>query len=64
MLEFKKSVLQGVSFDKHLFVKELLKASEWLIPSEWEELKAWCYETFSHLYKEEMDNCFESALVE
>ena len=41
MLDFTKSVLEGVSFNKNLFCKELQKATEILLPNELEELIAW-----------------------
>lgn len=58
MLEFKKRVLQKVSFDLELFEKELGKAAKWLLDEELEELKVWCYETFSEKYKSIIDRCF------
>lgn len=58
MLEFKKRVLQKVSFDLELFEKELGKAAKWLLEEELEELKLWCYDTFSDKYKPIMDKCF------
>jgi len=41
MLEYTKTVLQKVSFDAKLFVKELKKAVSRLLPDEIEELKIW-----------------------
>lgn len=49
MLEYSKTILSKVSFDKRLFEKELAKAIA-LIGSEISELKRWCYEKFRHLY--------------
>lgn len=60
MLEFKKRILQKVSFDLELFEKELTKAAKWLMEDELIELKAWCYETFSERYKEIIDKCFSA----
>ena len=41
MLEYTKTVLQKVSFDAKLFVKEVKKAVSRLLPDEIEELKIW-----------------------
>lgn len=49
MLEYSKTILSKVSFDKNLFDKELAKAIR-LVGKELEALKKWCYDKFSHLY--------------
>ncbi|PKA99888.1 hypothetical protein B0O79_3611 [Flavobacteriaceae bacterium MAR_2009_75] len=41
MLEYTKTVLKKVSFDSRLFLKELKKAVNNLLPDEIEELKLW-----------------------
>jgi len=41
MLEYTKTVLQKVSFDRSLFKKEVKKAIAILLPQEIEELKKW-----------------------
>lgn len=41
MLEYTKTVLKKVSFDRRLFSKELKKAISNLLPEEVEELKLW-----------------------
>ncbi len=41
MLEYTKTVLKKVSFDSRLFLKELKKAVNSLLPDEIEELKLW-----------------------
>jgi hypothetical protein len=50
MLEYVKTILKKVSFDRKLFEKELVKAINMLIPQELIEFKQWCYEQFDHLY--------------
>ncbi len=50
MLEFIKTVLIKVSFDKKLFEKELRKALKVLLPQDVKQLKTWCYEHFSDRY--------------
>ncbi|MEQ9229270.1 MAG: hypothetical protein RIF46_01205 [Cyclobacteriaceae bacterium] len=47
MLEYFKTVLSKVSFDKRLFEKELKKALNALIPDEVTQLRDWCYAKFS-----------------
>lgn len=41
MFDYAKAVLSKVSFDSHLFSKELQKALNYLLPYEVEELKVW-----------------------
>ncbi len=58
MLEYFKTVLSKVSFDKKLFEKELRKALESLIPEEISQLREWCYARFSE-YQPILNTCFE-----
>ena len=50
MLEYVKTILLKVSFDKMLFEKELRKAFKVLVQEEIQQLKQWCYEKFSGMY--------------
>lgn len=50
MLEFKKEILQKVSFDLGLFEKELKKAINRVERNEIKELKSWCYHKFDETY--------------
>lgn len=50
MLEYVKTILLKVSFDKMLFEKELRKAFRFLVQEEIQQLKKWCYEQFSGVY--------------
>ncbi|AKD03227.1 hypothetical protein POKO110462_04340 [Pontibacter korlensis] len=50
MLEYVKTILLKVSFDKMLFEKELRKAFKVLVKEEIEQLKQWCYNQFSGVY--------------
>jgi hypothetical protein len=43
MLDYTKSILERVSFDKALFLKELQKAVKTLLPYEVEQLKEWLF---------------------
>ena len=58
MLEYAKTILLKVSFDKILFEKELRKALRTLVPAELSELKAWCYQQFSKLYHRILNRVF------
>jgi hypothetical protein len=50
MLEYSKEVLQKVSFDQKLFIKELIKALKWLKPNEKQLLITWCLVKFGTDY--------------
>lgn len=58
MLEYAKTILLKVSFDKILFEKELRKALRMLVPAELEQLKAWCYQQFSAIYSRVLNRVF------
>lgn len=49
MLEYSKTILSKVSFDKSLFDKELAKAIK-LVGRELDALKKWCYDQFGDLH--------------
>ncbi|ADB41049.1 MULTISPECIES: hypothetical protein [Spirosoma] len=58
MLEYIKTILQKVSFDKGLFEKELAKAIKMLIPKELKQLKRWCYVQFGKMYRAVLNRRF------
>lgn len=58
MLEYFKTILSKVSFDKRLFEKELKKAIKALVPREVDVLKEWCYKKFGHQYQPILQTCF------
>lgn len=58
MLEYFKTILSKVSFDKHLFEKELRKAIESLLPYEVLLLREWCYRKFQDTYQPLLNDCF------
>ena len=60
MLEFSKTILSKISFDKYLFKKELQKAIKWLKPKEATLLKVWCLAQFGHLYKDVILEVFDA----
>ncbi|MBK7850038.1 MAG: hypothetical protein IPJ66_06305 [Bacteroidetes bacterium] len=47
MFEYSKQILTKVSFDKHLFRKELIKSLQILKRDERRLLKIWCIATFA-----------------
>lgn len=61
MLEFSKTILKSVSFDKFLFRKELKKMLLWAKPDEALLLKAWCIGTFGHMYGDVIREVFRSV---
>ncbi len=62
MYELSKKVLTRVSFDRKLFKKELLKSRKWLKPKESIMLKTWCLATFGHIYKDVIQEVFETMV--
>jgi len=58
MLEYAKTILVKVSFDKLLFEKELRKALRQLVPEELLNFKAWCYEQFAKSYRRILNRVF------
>lgn len=58
MLDYTKFILEKVSFDQHLFEKELLKHLRELILEEVKELENWCYEHFGQKYAPVLQRCF------
>jgi hypothetical protein len=58
MLEYFKTILKKVSFDKNLFERELRKSIKRLMPNEVQELRIWCYEQFSGRFHTILDRCF------
>ncbi len=60
MLELSKQILHKVSFDRHLFEKELRKATRWVKKEDLTSLKSWCIVTFGLVYGEVIQNVFET----
>jgi len=63
MLQYFKTVLSKVSFNKDLFEKELKKAVALLLPAEVKELKEWCYSEFGKSYRPILHRTFDSIIV-
>jgi hypothetical protein len=58
MLEYIKTILVKVSFDRRLFEKELRKSIKLLVGEELDQLRAWCYEKFSSAYRGILNQVF------
>lgn len=58
MIEYAKVILWGVSFWKALFKKELQKIIEWSNPDELYELRKYCYEKYSDMHPDVLDEVF------
>jgi hypothetical protein len=58
MLEYFKIILSRVSFDALLFEKELRKALRTLIETEINQLRTWCYDTFTGKFDVILNKCF------
>lgn len=50
MLEYAKLILEKVSFDHRLFMKEFRKIKGWMHKEERQELEKWCRSQFSDLF--------------
>jgi hypothetical protein len=61
MLEYVKTILKKVSFDRKLFEKELKKAIGSLLAEEIMKLKEWCYRKFGQIYRPILNRCFVTA---
>jgi hypothetical protein len=62
MLEFSKNVLQKVSFDHHLFEKELTKSLQWINQTDAESLREWCLEMYGNEYADIIQQAFETIV--
>jgi hypothetical protein len=62
MVEMTKLVLEKVSFDKHLFRKELTKAVKWLTKDEKLMLKVWCIAQFGAMYRPIINQVFRNIV--
>ena len=63
MLEFCKSVLSKVSFDRALFAKELKKSVHWLKKSEIQNLKDWCLNRYGEVYGDVILSTFSNQAL-
>tara|TARA_B100000768_G_scaffold144585_1_gene137164 strand:+ start:587 stop:784 length:198 start_codon:yes stop_codon:yes gene_type:complete len=63
MLEFCKSVLSKVSFDRALFAKELKKSVRWLKRSEIQNLQDWCIKGYGEVYGDLITSTFSNQAL-
>ena len=61
MLEYVKTILQKVSFNKYLFERELIKGIRYLVPGEIEEFRDWCYDSFGLSHRPILNRYFRPA---
>ncbi|MFO8129394.1 MAG: hypothetical protein R6T99_05780 [Bacteroidales bacterium] len=60
MLDYTKTILHKVSFDRHLFSKELRKSFKWLKKEEVIVLHTWCMLTFGDIYGDLIQETFQT----
>jgi len=58
-MNYFKTILEKVSFDKKLFNKELAKAAQQLKDHEYQELKNWCLEKFDENNENSLEHYFK-----
>jgi hypothetical protein len=63
MFELSKVILQRVSFDRHLFSKELKKAIRWIKREDLHAFKAWCQAHFGNKYPDVIEETFNKETV-
>lgn len=63
MMEYAKVILWGVSFWKALFKKELIKIIKWSNSTEHAELRNYCYEMYSDMHPDVLDEVFITSKV-
>lgn len=62
MIDYVKTILEKVSFSKHLFERELRKGLRMISPSEFQEFRDWCYLMFGKIHSVILNRYFEPAL--
>ena len=63
MLEYCQRILAKVSFDRHLFAKELTKSIQRLEPSDVFRLRQWCVEQFGQRYGDIIAKAFPAQVA-
>ena len=63
MLEYCQRILAKVSFDRHLFAKELAKSIKRLEFGDVERLRTWCLEQFGQRYQDIIQTTFPPQLA-
>ena len=63
MLEYCQRILAKVSFDRHLFAKELAKSIKHLETADVSKLRSWCMEQFGQRYQDIILNTFPAQIA-
>ena len=63
MIEYAKVILWGVSFWKALFKKELEKIIQWSDSAELAELRKYCYDKYSDMHPDVLEEVFATSKV-
>ncbi|MFP4289239.1 MAG: hypothetical protein ACOC2E_05665 [Bacteroidota bacterium] len=63
MLEVQKKVIENLSHDKELFIKEIKKSMKWLSKHETEQLRRWLYARFWKTHQKEISLAFKNSIV-
>jgi hypothetical protein len=63
MLEYCQRILAKVSFDRHLFAKELAKSIKRLEGSDVNRLRLWCIDQFGQRYEDIILTTFPPQLA-
>lgn len=63
MLEYCQRILAKVSFDRHLFAKELAKSIKRLEMGDVKRLREWCLEQFGQRYQDIILSTFPPQLA-
>ena len=63
MLDHQKIILEQVTDNNELFLKELKKSISWLTPEDIRKLYSWLKENFWESHKPEIEQVFSMALV-
>ena len=63
MLEYCQRILAKVSFDRHLFAKELAKSINRLEFGDVQRLRQWCLDQFGQRYEDIILNTFPPQLA-
>ncbi len=58
MLEYSKTILKKVSFDRSLFERELIKAIDNILGEKLNEFINWCYSNFEDTHYDILTRCF------
>lgn len=61
MIDFAKFILVRMSFDENLFINELKKLINWSKGENIDELKDWCIQNYTGLFKKDISKLFSTT---